>query len=67
MSEHSSQGQIHVVEYIVECIRQAKIQPDQSTLWYTFCAYVDYEWYNTTIEALQVLSVRMISEDASIL
>lgn len=28
---------------------------------------MDYEWYNTAIEALQVLSVRMISEDASIL
>ncbi|XP_040383427.1 pentatricopeptide repeat-containing protein At1g76280 isoform X2 [Oryza brachyantha] len=60
-------GQIHVIEYIVECIRRAKIQPDQSTLWHTFCAYVDQELYNTAIEALQVLSVRMISEEADVL
>ncbi|KAG8049901.1 hypothetical protein GUJ93_ZPchr0009g1135 [Zizania palustris] len=65
--EAYQKGQIHVVEYIVECIHRAKIQPDQSTLWYTFCAYVDQELYNTAIEALQVLSVRMLSGDADIL
>lgn len=67
LSEANAKGQIHVVEYIVECIHRAKTQPDQSTLWYTFCAYVDKELYNTAIEALQVLSMRMISLDASIL
>ncbi|XP_025800598.1 pentatricopeptide repeat-containing protein At1g76280 isoform X2 [Panicum hallii] len=59
-------GQIHVIEYIVECIHRAKIQPDPSTLWYTFCVYEEHELYNTAIEALQVLSMRMISEDVSI-
>ncbi|PUZ71127.1 hypothetical protein GQ55_2G289700 [Panicum hallii var. hallii] len=59
-------GQIHVIEYIVECIHRAKIQPDPSTLWYTFCMYEEHELYNTAIEALQVLSMRMISEDVSI-
>jgi hypothetical protein len=67
MSGHSSQGNIHVVECILECIHRAKIQPDESTLWYTFCAYVDQELYNTAVEALQVLCMRMISEDESIL
>uniref|UniRef100_A0A0D9XER6 Pentacotripeptide-repeat region of PRORP domain-containing protein n=1 Tax=Leersia perrieri TaxID=77586 RepID=A0A0D9XER6_9ORYZ len=65
--EAFEKGQIHVVEYIVECIRRAKIQPDQSTLWYTFCAYVDQELYNTATEALQVLCVRMLSEEADVL
>uniref|UniRef100_A0A0E0B495 Pentacotripeptide-repeat region of PRORP domain-containing protein n=2 Tax=Oryza glumipatula TaxID=40148 RepID=A0A0E0B495_9ORYZ len=65
--EAFEKGQIHVVEYIVECIHRAKIRPDQSTVWYTFCAYVDQELYNTAIEALQVLSVRMISEEADVL
>ncbi|RLN34035.1 pentatricopeptide repeat-containing protein [Panicum miliaceum] len=60
-------GQIHVIEYIVECIHRAKIQPDPSTLWYAFCVYEEHELYNTAIEALQVLSMRMISEDVSIL
>ncbi|KAL6843350.1 hypothetical protein ACP4OV_027063 [Aristida adscensionis] len=59
-------SQIHVIEYIAECIHQAKILPDPSTLWYTSCAYAELELYNTAIEALQVLSMRMISEDASI-
>ncbi|KAG2644035.1 hypothetical protein PVAP13_2KG400000 [Panicum virgatum] len=59
-------GQIHVIEYIVECIHREKIQPDPSTLWYTFCVYEEHELYNTAIEALQVLSMRMISEDVSI-
>ncbi|PNT69555.1 hypothetical protein BRADI_3g57650v3 [Brachypodium distachyon] len=67
LSEANAKGQIHVVEYIVECIHIAKTQPDHSTLWHTFCAYVDKELYNTAIEALQVLSMRMISLDASIL
>ncbi|KAM3315946.1 hypothetical protein ACQJBY_034214 [Aegilops geniculata] len=67
LSEANAKGNIHVVEYIVECIHRAKIGPDESTLWYTFCAYVDQELYNTALEALQVLSMRMISLDASIL
>lgn len=67
LSEANAKGNIHVVEYIVECIHRAKIQPDESTLWYTFCAYVDQELFNTAVEALQVLSMRMISLDASIL
>ncbi|CAN6204761.1 unnamed protein product [Urochloa humidicola] len=67
LSHAYARGQIHVIEYIVECIHRAKIQPDPSTLSYTFCAYEEHELYNTAIEALQVLSMRMISEDVSIL
>lgn len=51
----------------MERIHRAKIQPNPSTLVYTFCAYEEHELYNTAIEALQVLSTRMISEDANIL
>ncbi|CAN6182624.1 unnamed protein product [Urochloa humidicola] len=67
LSRAYARGQIHVIEYVVECIRRAKIQPDPSTVSYTFCAYEEHELYNTAIEALQVLSMRMISEDVSIL
>lgn len=59
-----SQGQIHVIEYIVEHMHRAKVQPDPSTIAYTFCAYEEHELYNTAIEALQVLSMRMISKNA---
>ncbi|KAF8694746.1 hypothetical protein HU200_037832 [Digitaria exilis] len=67
LSHAYTRGQIHVMEYIVELIHQAKIKPDPSTLSYTFCAYEEHELYNTAIEALQVLSMRMISYDVSIL
>ncbi|TVU09913.1 hypothetical protein EJB05_43412, partial [Eragrostis curvula] len=60
-------GQIHVIEYVVECMHRAEIQPDPTTLWCAFCAYTEQELYNTAIEALQVLSLRMISKDVSIL
>jgi hypothetical protein len=48
-------------------VHRAKIQPDPTTLWYTFCTYTEQELYNTAIEALQVLSLRMISEDITLL
>ncbi|XP_062193973.1 pentatricopeptide repeat-containing protein At1g76280 isoform X2 [Phragmites australis] len=67
LSHAYARGQIHVAEYIVECIHRAKIQPDPSTLWYTFCVYTEHELYNTAIEALQVLSLRMIPKDVSVL
>lgn len=44
-------------------MHREKIQPDPSTLWYTFSAYVECELHTTAMEALQVLSIRMISED----
>lgn len=51
----------------MECMHRAKIQPDPTTLWYTFCAYVELELYNTAIEALQVLCVRIISKKITLL
>ena len=67
MSGDSSQGDIHLIEYLVERIRRAKVQPDESTLWYAFCAYVDQGLHNTAVEALHVLCMRVLSQDASIL
>ncbi|KAK3133595.1 hypothetical protein QOZ80_6AG0538470 [Eleusine coracana subsp. coracana] len=59
LSHAYTRDQIHVVEYIVECVHRANIQPDPATLWYTFCAYTEQELYNTAIEALQVLSMAL--------
>ncbi|KAJ8459891.1 hypothetical protein OPV22_032817 [Ensete ventricosum] len=58
---------IDVVELVVESMHREKIQPDPSTLWYTFSAYVESDFHSTAMEALQVLSMRMISEDNEIL
>lgn len=59
-------GRIDVIEFIVERMRQENIQPDPSTCHYVFSAYVDRGFHSTAVEALQVLSVRMLSgEDGS--
>ncbi|KAF7817683.1 pentatricopeptide repeat-containing protein [Senna tora] len=54
---------IDVIEFIVECMHQEKVQPDPSTCSYVFSAYVNSGFLNTAIEALQVLSLRMMGVD----
>ncbi|XP_065025160.1 pentatricopeptide repeat-containing protein At1g76280-like isoform X3 [Musa acuminata AAA Group] len=58
---------IDVVELVVESMHREKIQPNPTSLWYTFSAYAESDFHSTAMEALQVLSMRMISEDNEIL
>ncbi|XP_019453377.1 PREDICTED: pentatricopeptide repeat-containing protein At1g76280 [Lupinus angustifolius] len=58
---------IDVIEYIVECMHREKIQPSPASCGYVFSAYVNAGFHNTAIEALQVLSLRMMSPDGNIL
>ncbi|XP_045824397.1 pentatricopeptide repeat-containing protein At1g76280-like isoform X1 [Trifolium pratense] len=58
---------IDVIEFIVEFMHQEKVQPNPTTCGYVFSAYVNSSFHNTAIEALQVLSLRMMSEDGNIL
>ena len=51
----------------MECMRREKVPPDSRTCGYVFSAYVNSGFHNTAIEALQVLSLRMMSEDGNIL
>jgi hypothetical protein len=44
-----------------------RIPPDPSTISYTFSTYVHARLHNTAIEALRVLSLRMISLEPSVL
>ncbi|MCD7468314.1 hypothetical protein HAX54_006384 [Datura stramonium] len=57
----SEKGRIDVIELIVEQMHLHGVLPDPSTCSYVFTAYVDHGLYNTAMEALQVLSVRMIA------
>ncbi|GMH18910.1 hypothetical protein Nepgr_020751 [Nepenthes gracilis] len=61
------QGRIDVIELTIERMHEEKIQPDSSTCNYVFSAYADRELFSTAVEALQVLSMRMISENDSAL
>ncbi|XP_020083577.1 pentatricopeptide repeat-containing protein At1g76280 isoform X1 [Ananas comosus] len=63
LREAYAKGRLHIIEHVIERMHREKIQPDPSTLWYTFSAYVECELHTTAMEALQVLSIRMISED----
>ncbi|XP_034675182.1 pentatricopeptide repeat-containing protein At1g76280 isoform X5 [Vitis riparia] len=60
-------GRIDLIELVAEQMHQEKIQPDPSTCYYVFSSYVDGGFFSTALESLQVLSMRMISEDNSTL
>lgn len=47
-------------------MHQEKVQPDPGTCSHVFSAYVQSGFINTAIQALQVLSLRMIGEDGDI-
>ncbi|GAB2221052.1 hypothetical protein Droror1_Dr00012215 [Drosera rotundifolia] len=61
------QGNIDVIKYVIDQMHQEEVQPDPSTNNYVFAAYAESEYFSTAIEALQVLSMRMISLDENIL
>ncbi|KAG1327487.1 pentatricopeptide repeat-containing protein [Cocos nucifera] len=63
LREASLKGRIDMVEPLIEGILRERIQPDPSTLCYTFSAYFECGFHNTAMEALQVLCMRMISEE----
>ncbi|CDP14603.1 unnamed protein product [Coffea canephora] len=66
LQEACQKGKLDVIELIVEQMHREKIQPDPSTCHYVFSAYVDQGFYSTAMEALLVMSMRMISEDDDI-
>ncbi|MED6118485.1 hypothetical protein PIB30_003233 [Stylosanthes scabra] len=58
---------IDILEFIVEYMRRENIQPDPATCRHVFSAYVAAGFHHTAMEALQVLTLRMMSKYGSIL
>ncbi|CAH2067553.1 unnamed protein product [Thlaspi arvense] len=56
-------GLIDVVEYIVEQMHREKVNPDPTTCHYVFSCYVEKGYHATAIEALNVLSLRMLDDE----
>ncbi|KAF8106841.1 hypothetical protein N665_0130s0015 [Sinapis alba] len=56
-------GMIDVIEYIVEQMHREKVNPDPSTCHFVFNCYVEKGYHTTAIEALNVLSLRMLNEE----
>ncbi|BFG20215.1 hypothetical protein CerSpe_064890 [Prunus speciosa] len=54
---------IEVVEFVVEWMHQEKVEPDPATCHFVFSAYANSGFHSTAMEALQVLSKRMICEE----
>ncbi|XP_051126497.1 pentatricopeptide repeat-containing protein At1g76280 isoform X2 [Andrographis paniculata] len=63
LSVACEKGRIDVIELITDQMHQAKIQPNPSTCSHVFLAYVNNGYYSTAMEALQVLCMRMMSEE----
>ncbi|KAK1392976.1 pentatricopeptide repeat-containing protein [Heracleum sosnowskyi] len=59
------QKKLVVIELVLQRMHEKKILPDPTTCSYVFRAYVARGRYSTALEALQVLSMRMILEDGS--
>ncbi|KAJ6307563.1 hypothetical protein OIU76_017374 [Salix suchowensis] len=60
-------GRIDIIELIAEQMYREKIQPDTTTCHNVFSAYVYCGFHNMAMEALQVLSMRMISLEDCVL
>ncbi|GFZ10513.1 tetratricopeptide repeat (TPR)-like superfamily protein [Actinidia rufa] len=67
LQEACDKGRIDIIELIVKRMHEQRVQPDPSTCYFVFSAYADHDYISTAMEALQVLSLRMISEESSIL
>lgn len=67
MKEACVKLRIDVIEFLVEKMNREKIQPDPSTCCAVFSTYVNLGYHSTAMEALQVLSMRMLcnNNDAS--
>ncbi|CAM8920879.1 unnamed protein product [Rhodiola kirilowii] len=58
-----AKGRIDIIEFLLEKMHQDKIQPNPVTCSIVLDAYTNQGYINTALESLQVLSLRMISED----
>ncbi|ESQ27501.1 hypothetical protein EUTSA_v10018138mg [Eutrema salsugineum] len=56
-------GMIDVIEYIVEQMHRENVNPDPTTCHFVFTCYVEKGYHTTAMEALNVLSLRMLSDE----
>ncbi|KAE8646171.1 pentatricopeptide repeat-containing protein At1g76280 isoform X1 [Cucumis sativus] len=69
MRKACEKARIDVIEFLVEKMNREKIPPDPSTCQNVFSTYVNLGYHSTAMEALQVLSMRMLlceEDDASV-
>ncbi|XP_038897388.1 pentatricopeptide repeat-containing protein At1g76280 isoform X2 [Benincasa hispida] len=54
---------VDVIEFVVEKMNRKRIQPNPSTCHDVFSTYVNLGYHSTAMEALQVLSMRMLCKE----
>ncbi|KAI3776527.1 hypothetical protein L1987_46313 [Smallanthus sonchifolius] len=59
----SWKGRIDIIEYVMDNMHTERVPPDSTTCGHVLTAYVNQGFYNTAMEALQVMSVHMLSEE----
>ncbi|KAK1406662.1 hypothetical protein QVD17_42169 [Tagetes erecta] len=59
----SWKDRIDIVEYVMDRMHKQRVRPDPTTCGNVFTAYVNQGFYNTAMEALQVMSIHMLSEE----
>ncbi|KAI3725538.1 hypothetical protein L1987_65328 [Smallanthus sonchifolius] len=59
----SWKGRIDIIEYVMDRMHTERVPPDSTTCGHVFTAYVNQGFYNTAMEALQVMSIHMLSEE----
>ncbi|XP_020572302.1 pentatricopeptide repeat-containing protein At1g76280 isoform X2 [Phalaenopsis equestris] len=63
VEEEYARELLDLIEIMIEQMHRAKVKPDPSTCAYTFSAYTELNFHNTAVEALRVLSLRMIDDN----
>lgn len=62
LREAAWKDRIDVIEFVMDRMLKEKVGPDAATCGYVFSIYVHRGFYNTAMEALQVMSICMLSE-----
>lgn len=62
LKEAAWKDRIDIIEFVMHRMLNEKVRPDAATCGYVFSKYVDRGFHNTAMEALQVMSICMLSE-----
>ncbi|XP_076911533.1 pentatricopeptide repeat-containing protein At1g76280-like [Bidens hawaiensis] len=59
----SQKDRIDIIEFVMDRMHKEQVPPDPVTCGHVFTAYVNQGFHNTAMEALQVMSIHMLSEE----
>lgn len=63
LKEASWKDRIDIIEYVMDRMHKERVTPDPATCSHVFSAYVNRGFHNTAMDALQVISIHMLSQE----